>query len=322
MTQLKERLSFIMKNARSAALPQSFMSCILAVCIALKSPSFSLLNAILATIGVLAAHLSANLFDDIFDYLQGKVEIRNNTCVGRAKKCANIVEGRASLSDFVNWAVAFGVIAVLVGLYFVVTVGLEIFYFILIGALLIIFYSAPPIKLSYRGFGELVIGLMFGPLLVCGVYYVTTGMIDTLAILYSFATGLLATNIVYVHSMVDINIDNLCEKTTLAVLLKSKNNQMIALSIFTFVPYILVLCASLKLGLFLLLTLPIAFYLMIVLKDAKRHKILFRQLPKKSWKYIIKCGNDYFYTRWLLARNYMTIFVGIICLYYILEVVL
>lgn len=320
--QKKDRLSLIFKNARSAALPQSFMSCVLAVVLGLRIEQFSFINAILAIFGVLSAHLSANLFDDIFDYMQGKVDVRNSTCVGRAKKCNDIVEGRVGLSDFVNWAVGFGVVAVLIGLYFVFTVGLEVFYFIFIGALLIIFYSAPPIKLSYRGFGELVIGLMFGPLLVCGVYYVTTGIITTEAVLFSFATGLLATNIVYVHSIVDVEVDKLCEKKTLAVILNSKSNQLIALSIFTLIPYILAFLASKILGILLLVTLPIAIFLVYVLKDSKRYKILFKQLPKTSWKYIIKCGNEYFYTRWLLSRNFMTLFVGIVCIYYLVEAIL
>ena len=73
--QLKDRLSLIFKNARLAALPQSFMSCVLAVVLGLRVEQFSLFNAILATLGVLTAHLSANLFDDIFDYM---LSVRTN----------------------------------------------------------------------------------------------------------------------------------------------------------------------------------------------------------------------------------------------------
>ena len=163
---------------------------------------------------------------------------------------------------------------------------------------------------------------MFGPLLVCGVYYVTTGSITSEIVLFSFATGLLATNIVYVHSIADIEVDKLCEKKTLAVVLNSRTNQLIALSIFTLTPYILAFCASKLLGILLFVTLPMAIFLIYVLKDSTRYKILFRQLPRASWKHIIKCGNEYFYTRWLLSRNFMTLFVGIVCLYYLVEAIL
>ena len=319
---LKARLSFIFKNARSAALPQSFMSCLVALCCALETTTFSFYNAILAVLGVLSAHLSANLFDDIFDYLQGKVDVRNYACVGRAKKCADIVDGKASLKDFINWAIAFGVISVLIGLYFVFTVGFEVLYFILIGAILILFYSAPPLKLSYRGLGELVIGLMFGPLLVLGIYYVSTGILSFHALILSIITGLLTTNIVYVHSMVDEKVDKLCEKKTLAIVLSSKINQLVVLSLFTFLPYLLAFRISIVLGCILLTTLPLAVYLVYSLKTPSRLKLLFIQLPKKSWRPIIKCGNDYFYTRWLLARNFMTAFVWIISLYYVMRIVL
>lgn len=320
LIQLKNRLAFILENARWCALPQSAISAILAICIALNSKDFNLLFATLALFGVICAHLSANLLDDIFDYLMGKVEIRNKSRNGRSIKCQHILNKNANIKDFITWAIGFAIIAITIGGFFLIERGLPILCLIIIGGLLSLFYSAPPLKLSYRGFGELVIGLMFGPLLVCGVYFASTGSISDSAILLSIATGLLTTNIVYVHSMIDIKIDNACEKKTLATILKTKYLQLTALSIFTLTPYIIVFQISKVLGFTLLLTLPIAIFLIITMCSNKRYKILFRALPQKSWKRIIKTENETFYTRWLLARNFMTLFVGIICIYCILRV--
>lgn len=322
LIQPKNKLAFILENARWRALPQSAISAILAICIALNFQSFNLIYAIIAFIGIICAHLSANLLDDIFDYLMGKVEIRNQTRNGRTIKCQHILDKSASIKDFIIWAISFGAIAVCIGAFFIFKQGLPILYFIIAGGLLSIFYSAPPFKLSYRGLGELVIGLMFGPLLVCGMFFASTGIISKSSILLSLATGLLATNIVYVHSMVDTKIDTACEKQTLATILKTKQLQLIALSVFTFVPYVIGFIVSPILGFLLLITLPIAIFLIQTMKNNFRYKILFRFLPKKAWKYIIKTDNEFFYTRWLLARNFMTLFVGIICLYYLCEALL
>lgn len=317
--QPQNRLAFILENARWLALPQSIISAILAICLALNSNSFNIVFALLGLLGVVCAHLSANLLDDIFDYILGKVEIRNKSRNGRTIKCQHILDKSASLKDFIIWAINFGAIAVGIGIFFLIKLGLSVLYFILAGGFLSIFYSAPPFKLSYRGLGELVIGVMFGPLLVCGMFLVSTGYISKEALLLSIATGLLATNIVYVHSMIDSNIDKACDKQTLATILKTKPKQIFALSLFTFIPYIIGFMVSIKLGIALLLTLPIAIFLLITMKSDRRYKCLFRALPKNSWKYIIKTGNEVFYTRWLLSRNFMAIFVGIICIYYLLR---
>lgn len=319
--QVKKRLAFIFENARWRALPQSIISCILAICLAAEAKNFSIVNALLATIGVISVHLSANLFDDYFDYTQGKVCIRNKTKGARSLKCAHILNGDASIADFLRWAISFGALASIIGAYFISKIGLPVIYFMLTGAFLTIFYSAPPFKLSYRGLGELVIGLMFGPLLVCGLYFVATENITSSAMLMSIATGLLATNIVYVHSIMDIKADEACEKLTLAGFLKKKPLQMLALCFFTFTPYVIAFITSKILGSILLITLPLAIYLIYVMNDKKRHKILFKFLPKSHWKCTIKADYDYFITRWLLARNFMTLFIGIICIFYIVKAV-
>ena len=320
--RLKNKLAFILANARYRALPQSIMSSVVIICTALNSKTFAPLNALLALTGVICVHLSANLFDDFFDYVQGKVQTRNKIKTGRALKCENIINGKAAPKDFFIWACWLGFSAAIIGLYFIIKTGFPVLYFIAAGAFFSICYSAPPFKLSYRGLGELTIGLMFGPLLGCGVYYVTTGTLDAAPVIVSIITGLLSANIVYVHSVVDMNADIACSKTTLAVLLQNDFLRFFALFLFTTIPYGLAFTISIQLGLILLITLPAAVYLLYVMRDTKRHKVLFKLIPRKIWKPAIKTGNEYFYSRWLLARDYMTLFVSIISLYYILKAVL
>ena len=316
-----EKITFILTNARYRALPQSVMSAAVIICFALNSTDFSPLNAILAFAGVICVHLSANLLDDFFDYIQGKVLVRNKVKTGRALKCENIINGKATPAQFFLWSAIFALTACSIGLYFILKIGLPVLYFIIAGAFFSIFYSAPPLKLSYRGLGELTIGLMFGPLLGCGVYYVSTGTLSALPVTVSTITGLLAANIVYVHSMVDIDADIACVKTTLAAALKNDYLRFLALFLFTIIPYGLAFVISPLLGTLLLTTLPAAVYLLFVMRDKKRHKMLFRLIPKKLWKSAVKTGNEYFYSRWLFARDFMTIFVSIMSLYFIIKAV-
>ena len=320
---IRNKLAFILTNARYRALPQSVISIVVIICAALHCKTFTVLNAILAFIGVICVHLSANLFDDFFDYIQGSVTERNKVKTGRALKCENIINGKATLAQFFFWASCFGIIAGIIGLYFIIKIGLPVLYFIISGAFLTVFYSAPPLKLSYRGLGELTIGLMFGPLLGCGVYYVSTGgILTSTAIILSIITGLLAANIVYVHSIIDMDADRVCKKTTLAILLKNDYLRFLALFLFTIIPYGLTFILSPTLGIIQLITLPAGIYLLYVMRDKKRHKFLFKLIPRQMWKTAIKTGNELFYSRWLIARDFMTLFVTVISIYYIIKAVL
>ena len=55
--QPKNRLAFILENARWRALPQSVISATLAICLALNSNSFNILFALLGLLGVVCAPL-------------------------------------------------------------------------------------------------------------------------------------------------------------------------------------------------------------------------------------------------------------------------
>ena len=77
-------------------------------------------------------------------------------------------------------------------------------------------YSGKPLRLGYYGYGELLIGLMFGPLLMIGVQYAACGVLDGRIVLVGIAVGLLVTNILYSHSVLDAQADAQMEKLTLA----------------------------------------------------------------------------------------------------------
>ena len=68
-----------------------------------------------------------------------------------------------------------------------------ILLFCLSAGFLGVFYSAPPLKLAYRGLGEPVIGLIFGPLLMLGVYYSACGDMDASVLWISLPFGSIRT---------------------------------------------------------------------------------------------------------------------------------
>lgn len=320
------KVKFWLDNARTVALPQSIIPAITALSLALDNQHFSLLSGLIAVFGISMAHLAVNLLDDYFDYKNHNTEIRAQLAQTDAKirtyKCSYIVEGKATLRQTFTVACIFASIAVLCGLIIFIERGWTIAILAGIGAFLGFFYSARPFCLCHRGLGELVCFLMFGPLLMTGVYFSTCNQISWSIILVGCAVGLLVTNILYTHSLLDETTDSMSRKRTLASIIKSKNGKLFVSALFTFVPCILIIVAILAVKLsywYLLvyLTLPIAIVLYKSVRDFVKGnssnispKWWFGRM--ENWNAIVSFGLDWFMFRWYLARNLVTFFSLII----------
>jgi len=271
--------------------------------------------------------LCSNLLDDYFDYRSTdtttlRYDLQRKGMRARIAKCDYLTSGKTTLNKLFAVCSILGVAAMTIGVIIFLQRGVGILYFTFIGALLGFFYSGPLFKLSYRGLGEIVIGLMFGPLLMCGVYHAASGALDWATLFISISVGLLVVNIVYSHSIMDYEPDKSCGKMTFAVLLNNKIYMLIALFIILFFAFTLII-TGIILGylaipyLFVLLMLPMAvsqFFLMhqFVKYPQKTFKPRFWMGPMGNWKGIKQAGIDWFMIRWLLARNLLSFFCLII----------
>lgn len=319
-------VSFWYDNARPKALPQSLLPAILAVCMAAGSPGFSWPLALLAVMGVLFGHLGVNLFDDYFDFRKKGADYRDKLAGegirARIAKCSYLTDGKATMPQLLVACLVFSFIALVIGVVIFLYRGEFIAWIALVMAILGISYSGAPLRLSYHGFGELEIGVVFGPLLMAGVYYSAAGTIDPSVLFVSFPVGLLVANIVYTHSIMDYEPDKKAGKMTLAVLLRSKKRMLAVLFLLLFGSFATIIWgvvgAYLPMSyLAVLLTLPMAFslfWLMVwFVRDPHRvFKPRFWMGPMTNWEYMKKIGIDWFMIRWLLARNLLSFFCLII----------
>jgi 1,4-dihydroxy-2-naphthoate octaprenyltransferase len=316
---------FWWKNARPVALPQSLFPAVLAVCLASKMSDFSIYLSVAAVLGVMFAHLCSNLLDDYFDYkatdttLRGDLERKGIRA--RIAKCTYLISGETTVKQLFTVCCILGMVAITIGGVIFLQRGVVVFYIAAIAAILGFFYSGPPLKLSYRGLGELVIGFVFGPLLMCGVYYAACGALSWSIFFISISVGLLVVNIVYSHSIMDYEPDKSCGKMTFAVLLNNKKYMMITLFVILFTIFATVIVGVIfglaTPYLLVLLLLPMAvsqFYLMqkFIKEPQKTYKPRFWMGPMGNWERIKSAGIDWFMIRWLLARNLLAFFCLII----------
>ena len=80
-----------------------------------------------------------------------------------------------------------------------------------------VFYVGPPVRLAYRGFGETTIAVCYGPLMLCGAYYLQAGHLAAAPLLLSAPAALFIFALVLVNELPDYYQDLLVDKRNLVV---------------------------------------------------------------------------------------------------------
>lgn len=334
------KIGFWIKNARSISLPQSALPCLTAVVLCIGQEGFLWWLALPVLLGICAAHLGMNLADDYFDYKHDsrtRADISSNSVRARMEKCHYLGEGKATVSQL-GWAIVgfLGFAALMGATAFVVQwllhgwqAAMGIVIYAVLGLFVGINYSGKPLELGYHGLGELVIGLMFGPLNMLGVQAALTGNPFSWQMLcLSIGIGCMVTNIVYVHSVMEVNADAELGKMTFARLLKNKAVMIIFIGFFALMPFAM-LALGIAMGwwsawyLLTLATLPMSVYLihstrLFAFGLPRNDTPHWWMGPMGDWEDYKKAGIDWFLYRWLLARNICTFFCLILMLVHVL----
>ena len=320
------KFKFWLNNARPISLPQSMLPALTAVALSFGAGSFSVVAAIASVIGVMCLHLGMNLLDDWYDYKVGSAEARqtvaNEGFRGRMVKYPYLTSGEATPKQLLKAVCCFLGVAALMGAVVMYLRGWMVLGWMAAGLLIGVSYSGWPLKLGFRGLGELVIFLMFGPLMMTGVYFAITGGVDLKITWLSIAVGILVTNIVYSHSVLDAIPDRKMGKKTMAHLMGGPKGQIFLSALINTVPYIMVVAAVVLKQLHwaylaVLLVFPMSLWLVGSLKEHVSGKEADLE-PKKwmgnmgEWEKYKEAGIAWFLLRWLNARNIVTRFCIII----------
>ncbi len=155
---------------RSAVTVVTIYSCIIAGMLALRDGNFSFFPWLIITIGLFIAHGANNFLNDFTDFSRG---IDQGYYFRTQYGVHPLVQKFWDSTTQLKWFYVSGVIAFFSGIFAVLysdfsPVVLSLFAF---GALILLFYTWP---LKYIGLGELAIFLIWGPVMIAGVYVVLT----------------------------------------------------------------------------------------------------------------------------------------------------
>ncbi len=175
----------------------------------------------LTLIGVVSLHAGGNMLNDYFDYKSG-ADIINETPTPFSGGSRVLVDELLKPQSILQATVLSIAIGLGIGSFLALKFGYIIIVLGIMGVICGILYSAPPFKLAYRGLGEVVVGIAFGPLIVIGSYYVQTQTLSQKAIVASMPIAFLIAAVLYINEFPDYKPDKKAGKNQIVVLLGSE----------------------------------------------------------------------------------------------------
>jgi 1,4-dihydroxy-2-naphthoate polyprenyltransferase len=170
---------------------------------------------VMVIIGVTLHHIALNMIDDVFDYLHA-VDRSHGDQKNPYTGGSGVLTGKLlSVAQVLTASILCYLMAILIAIYLTISVGWPILIFVGIGLFSSVFYSTPPIRYGYRGFGELSLLINFGPVICLGAFYVQTRSIAWEPFILSLVPGFLMWSMIIINEIPDYEEDSQAGKMNL-----------------------------------------------------------------------------------------------------------
>lgn len=226
-------------------------------CIAWYDGFFNIWEALLATFGLILTHMSVNSLNDYFDYRSGIDKVISITPFSGGS--GMIRAGRLTEREVLWIGIITLLLAVPVGIYFILAKGWLLLPLLIVAALCVVLYSPLILKCHWPEWSP---GLGLGVLPVLGMYFSQTGMYTWQALIASVPSGFLVHNLLLLNEFPDVEADKVNNRKTLPITLGHKKAAIVytsvTLLVYIWVIVAVVLGAMPVFTLLALLTLPVA----------------------------------------------------------------
>ena len=194
--------------------------------------SFEVNIFLLTLLAAIFIQIGTNFANDVYDFIKGA---DNDDRLGPLRAVqANLISIR-SMKILTGFAFLLSIIC---GFPLVMAGGIPI---LIIGLLSIICgyaYTAGPYPLGYNGWGDVFVFIFFGPIAVCGTFYLQLGYLSIESILSGVILGCLSVTLLCVNNIRDVSTDKIAGKRTIAVRFGIKIVKIIFIMLF-FISYVL-----------------------------------------------------------------------------------
>ncbi len=197
--------------ARPRTLPAALASVVLGGFLAYVMNQFRFWPLFAAFTGAMLIQIGTNYANDYFDFIKGKDTAER---IGpRRATASGLIPPESMKKAFI---LVFA-LSVLPGIFLVYEGGWPILVIGVLSILSGIAYTGGPYPLGYHGWGDFFVLVFFGPVAVCGTYYVSALNWNWYVFYMSFAPGLISVAILTVNNFRDKMTDTKTGKRTLAV---------------------------------------------------------------------------------------------------------
>jgi 1,4-dihydroxy-2-naphthoate octaprenyltransferase len=197
--------------ARVRTLPAAIAPVLVGTSLALGDDTFHPLAFVAALLGAVFIQVGTNLSNDYSDARRG-ADTEDRLGPVRVTAGGLVPPRQVLLATYVTFG-----LAISCGVYLIVVAGWEL---LLVGAASIlagVLYTGGPRPYGYEGLGELFVFLFFGIVAVTGSYFVQVQALPWEAFVCAVPVGLLASAILVVNNVRDLETDRRAGKRTLAV---------------------------------------------------------------------------------------------------------
>jgi len=251
------RLKIWFLETRPQFLLLSVVLAFVGTCIAWYDGYFHLGYALLAFIGLLLAHISVNTLNDYFDYRSGvDLETKRTPFSGGS----GVLPAALLKPGQVFWLGAGSfLLAMPIGVYFVISRGWLLLPLLLIAAACILLYTPFILKMRWP---EWAPGVGLGTLPVLGAYFVQTSEYTLPALIAAVPSGFLVHNLLLLNEFPDVEADKKAGRKTLPITM-GKTRAGVVYSAVTVAVYLWIIVGVVAeqmpaFSLIALLTLPLA----------------------------------------------------------------
>jgi 1,4-dihydroxy-2-naphthoate octaprenyltransferase len=225
---------------------------------------------LLVMTGLILNHMALNMTDDYYDFRHLVDVFATDEKNPYAGGSGLLSSGAIQPGSMRHVFIAFYIVAISIGVFLGIQRGTFILFLLGVGFFCAFFYTAPPIKFGYRGFGEIAQLLCFGPGIGLGAYYVQTQRISWEGFWGTLPFGIMLFSMITINEIPDYFEDRKGGKLNLVVRLgRERGVWLFILSLLSAYGAILigvVLGRIPVLGLISLLTLPIAIKTISILR--------------------------------------------------------
>lgn len=168
--------------------------------------------AVLAAIGLLLCHTSSNVLNDYFDYKSG-VDLKTNRTPFSGG--SGILPAAMLTLRQVKWlGIITLLVAVPIGIYFVIVRGWLLLPLLFVGALCVVLYTP---LITRWGWPEWAPGVGLGALPVIGAYFIQIPEYTIAVAIASIPSGILVHNLLLLNEFPDVEADKTAGRKTLPI---------------------------------------------------------------------------------------------------------